>query len=298
MPPEPLWIVGLPGSSVGRLTAWLGAHPSLAMLPELNLTMADSLGALSLLFERSQDRIGDGLLRCVAERIAGAQDEAAIERAQEWLWRRGEWTGAALLNWLGEATAPRRMLLPDTHLGWHAAYLARWRTLPKSRILHLLRHPADWCRDTAQRLSGHSFIAADYRDFRTDPVGVLDPQIAWYRFNHNLRDAAAVCEHEYRVLRLEDLAARPQATLDSLSDWLDVERMDLGELQRRWEPGFLTRGPLAAPAGMDPQCMDAPALILDRRAPGPWPRIADWRVDGALASAEVGELARDFGYPD
>ena len=297
MQPEPVWVVGLPGCSVGRVAGLLGAHPRARMLPQTALWLADTVGALLLTFERSQDRLGDGLLRAVAAVCGFGQREAGIVSARDWLWRRGDWSSAALHAELCHRAAPQRPVFVDTLLGWRADYLTRLKALPPGDVIHLTRHPAHYCREMTQQLREQSFVPPDFRDYCDDPVGVIDPQLAWYRFNRNLREALeADSAHRYHRLRLEDLQERPAATLGRLLEAIDLPLETPEALLTAPVDPLLRPGPPNAPLGVEAECLRAPRLSLELRAPEPWPSHADWRADRRRTSADVGRLAAGFGY--
>lgn len=294
---EPIWVLGLPGIGVARVAALLASHPDLRLLPELNLLLGDTVGTLTLTFERSQDRLGDGLLRAVARVLLQADDSDGIEAARDWLWRRAQWPIAALYATLQQACRPAVAVIPDVQAGWRADCLTRLDALPACRIVHLLQHPATYCREYTVKLQEQRFVPPEFRDFCNDPVGVIDPQIAWYRYNQNLHQAFAQHpRHQYLSLALEDLQATPGPSLDRLQQQLGLSRVSSDALLTSPVDPFLCPGPPTAPGGVEFECRAEPRLTLDLRPTPTWPKRADWRPDAPLSSHEVGALAAELGY--
>ena len=285
-------ICGLNSSSVGQLAALLANRDDCLLLPELNLFLADSVGALMLLFKRSQDNIGDGLLRAVAQLQSGVETATSIADAKRWLWRRSDWHGADVLRDLQQSCA-KRIITPDRMLGWRPNYLRELQRFPQHRMLHLTRHPVHQCRDLSGELAQLPFVAPEWRDFCENPSGVTDPQIAWYRFHHNLirayRDDA-----RYSHLRLEDMQSNPIANLSRLmQNWHWPEQSV--KLQAAASP-FLRPGCEAAAMGMEKHAIMQPQLTLELRRDAELSAMADWRPDHVKIAPEVADLARQLGY--
>ncbi len=292
--PPVVIVCGLRQSQVGQLAAALANTPQTLLLPELNLFMASSVGALQLLFSRSHDGLGDGLLRAIACYKFGRDNLAAIEQAQDWLWRRSDWSGADLLHHLADTLAPRQLILPDRMLGWRPQYLRRLQEFDKFQLLHLSRHPIEHGTDLADQLRREAFVAPEWRDFYCEPDGALDPQIGWYRFHHSLLQRFAN-DARYVPLRLEDLLRAPAAVIGRLAGqlaWAQPPRLDT-----RPDSPFLQVGCEAAPMGLEKDVLLDAGLRLEIRAPQARLNAAlPWRPDVPGLSREVRQLASTLGY--
>lgn len=292
--PPIIVVCGLRQSSVGQIAALLASHPQAVLLPELNVFMAEQVGALQLLFERSHDGLGDGLLRAVAVLQSGRDDAAGIQQARDWLWRRQDRSSLSLLTEMAQRVAPRQLILPDRMLGWRPNYRSRLLALEPFRLIHVVRHPVLHAADIARQLNTEAFIAPEWRDFCGDPAGVLDPQIGWYRFHTSLVQVLQQ-DARYQRIRLEDLQSHPQAVLQQLAGFLGWSQSP--QLGRLPDSAFLRAGCEAAPLGMEKSALLHPRLMLDLRpANPPLNEPVSWREDGRLLCQEVQQLARQFGY--
>ena len=295
----PLLIVAPPGAHVSRLAAMLGQHSRGRDLPELNLFMAATVGALGDISALSEGLTSQGLRRAVAALHCGGQNDAGIAAAGRWLARRADWTGAALLAELARALAPRVLVTAETAIGWRPDFIDRLLdALPDARLLHVVEHPRRWCQEAAAALDGRLFIAPDYKDYAVNPPA-LDPQVAWFRVHANLAAAGALLpDANYHVLRVEDLLSRPDSTLAALCEWLgwaaDPDQLDA--MQQPERSPFAALGPDAALYGADERFLADPAfarrLQLAESLDGP----LDWRADGQGFAAEVLAIASRYGY--
>ena len=295
-PPAILVVAGLRHSSVGRVAALLAQRDDAILMPELNLFMADTVGAWLLLVERSQDRLGHGLLRAIAWQQCKEESPASIAAARDWLWRRSDRTTISVVHELSQQLAPRRLVIPDLNLGWRPNYMHALSEFGHFQMLHVTRHPVLHCRELTQRLAQDYFIAPEWRDFCDNPSGVVDPQIAWYRVHHSLRQQFASTPARYLHVRLEDLLAGVEAQRTHI--WAALDWPSLQHVQRpgQIESAFLYPGCEAAVGGMENEIMREPRLIQEPRRDPALETHADWREDGRKLSKEVRDLARELGY--
>ena len=295
-PPAILVVAGLRHSSVGRVAALLAQRHDALLLPELNLFMADTVGAWLLMVERSQDRLGHGLLRAIAWQQYAEESPASIAAARDWLWRRSDRTTISVLHELSQQLAPRRLAIPDLNLGWRPNYMHALSEFGRFQLLHVTRHPVLHCRELSQRLAQDYFIAPEWRDFCDNPSGVLDPQIAWYRVHRSLREQFASSPAHYLHVRLEDLLAGVEAQRGHI--WAALDWPVLQHVQRAGhiESPFLYPGCEAAVGGMENEIMREPRLIQEPRRDPPLETLADWRNDDRMLSQEVRNLALELGY--
>lgn len=283
-------------SSVGRVAAVLSQRDDAVLLPELNLCMADTVGAWLSMVERSQDSLGHGLLRAIAWQQYAQESRHSIAAARDWLWRRSDRTTMSVLAELRQQFAPRRLVIPDLNLGWRPNYMHALAGFSHFQLLHVTRHPVLHCRELSQRLAQDYFIAPEWRDFCDNPSGVLDPQIAWYRVHHNLREQFANSPQRYLHLRLEDLLAAVETQRKHI--W---HALNLPSLQGVQRPGqvdspFLQPGCEAAVGGMENEIMREPRLTQEPRRDPPLNTRANWREDNRALCREVQTLAKQLGY--
>jgi hypothetical protein len=295
----PLLVLSAPGSEASRLAAMLGRHPDAYGFPELNLHLAPTLEGLLGVFQISQGNEQDGLLRSVGELFCGGQGEGGIAAARTWLARRGDWNTADLLRALGERITPRLPVLSESALGWRPHELEGWLAqVPDVRVLHLLRHPRPQCAEVAVRLHGPMFVPPDYKDYGVDPA-VIDPQLAWFRINHNIdQGLAALPPQQVRRMQVEELFLAPERTLSELCAWagLPFSPAALQRMLRPEDSPYAAIGSPAAPYGMESGFHESPQFTGRLR-----PRLTlqgplEWRSDHKPFAAEVVELAQGYGY--
>ncbi|ORE87491.1 hypothetical protein ATO7_10627 [Oceanococcus atlanticus] len=291
-----LVVAGLRNSSVGRVAALLAQHEDALLLPELNLCMADSVGAWLLMAERSQDDIGHGLLRAVAVLQRGRESTTDIAHARDWLWRRSDRSSLSVLEELRQLVSPKRLVIPDLNLGWRPNYMHALSQFQAFQLLHLVRHPLTHCRDITHSLSQDYFVAPEWRDFCDNPSGVIDPQIAWYRIHRNLIDQFGADHARYQRLRLEDLLTALATQRDRLWSDLGWPAQSPSPSPAAVASGFLSPGCEAAVGGMEADVMHTPQLTQELRRDPPLDGLADWRPDGRRLSSEVRQLALKLGY--
>ena len=295
----PLLVLSAPGAEAARVAAMLGRHPEAYGLPELNLHLASTVEGLLAVFQISQGNERDGLLRAVGELYCGGQGLAGIAAAREWLRRRGDWSSMELLAEFGGRLAPKLPVLAESGLAWRPHDVQDWLAqVPDARVLQVVRHPRTQCAELALRLQGPLFVPPDYKDYGVDPA-VIDPQLAWYRVNRNIEQAAAALPAaQVRRLQVEDLFAAPEETLRGVCEWLGLS---CGE-SAVWrmlhpEDGPYSRiGNAEAPYGMELEFHEAPEFSGRLRPRQGLDGAVPWRGDGKPLVAEVVALARGYGY--
>lgn len=301
MRPEALLILGTPGPNPARLAAMLGRHPDAAVLPELALGMAETLGSLQRLEERGQRRLRDGWMRALAHLHGGGDETDALAAAEQWLARRADWPLREAVDSLRAELAPRAAVLTDSEAVWRIGHLERaLADLPGARVLHVSEHPMQDCARMAERQRGYQSIPIDYRDFGTGhDRAALDPQLAWLRIHETIARACAGREpRDYRHLDWHRLAQAPDEHLMELLGWLGwrQDANPLAAMLRPQDSPLACRGSARAPGGLDPDFLRERAF-QPRLAPrdglsGPVP----WRNDGETLAPEVVALAQRFGY--
>ncbi|TCP25356.1 putative pyrroloquinoline-quinone binding quinoprotein [Rhodovulum adriaticum] len=302
---KPIFILGPGRSYTTIISAMLGQHPQLFGFPELNLSVADTVGqwvAETTHPHRAWMRFG--LVRTVAQFLTGNQGEAAVAQAEQWLATRPGMAMTELYGMLAQEIAPRRMVEKSPHMISSAAHLARIdRMAPDAIYLHVTRHPfsagvsmnkTEWFR-LALMLGDRQA----YDDRQVPPV--FDAQFYWLRSHRRILDFLATIPPERQLrVRGEDVLSDPgQALADICARiGLDSGAQAVERMLHPEESPFACLGPANAPHGNDPDFLENPRVraYTPPRAPlsGPVP----WRNDGATLCPEVIALAQEFGYRD
>jgi hypothetical protein len=295
----PVILLAPPRSFTSVACHMLGQHPGLYGMPELNLFVAETIqeraGALGRPFQNS------GLLRAVAQLVAGEQTVQTVELARRWVEARSACSGVSVFHELGVRAEPRRLVEKSPLTVQRADRLQRLRRVfPYARYVHLLRHP----RPQGESLWKLGGIPAarrlDALDYSIDPP-VVDMQRAWYSMHMTIATFLdGIPREQWIRVRGEDLLADPDTWLARLAQWLELPagRADVEAMKHPERSPFACFGPPNAPFGNDPDFLRSPALRTDRKPAvpasldGPLP----WRDDGVTFSREVVDLAHDFGY--
>ncbi len=249
-PETPAIVVAAPPmGGASRLALALSAVSGARLMPEMNLFLADDLDGWRMQAARAQSDLGHGALRAIALANEGEESEAGVERAQQWLWRRGEQSPLAILEHVQGALGA--VIWPDLLLGWRPDYLSRLRRADVS-VVHVVRRPEPQTAALARRYQRQNFVPPVFRDFAASPSGELDPQLGWYQFHRNLSQLVAQLGVRYHRVHWEEFAARPEPTL----------RRCLHACGLRWQPTetppLSLRGPASAAGGFDtPEFDDA-----------------------------------------
>lgn len=301
--PAPIFLLAAPFSGLSYLAGQLGGHPQLFAVPELNLFLADDVAGLLDIAELDQGASFDGLLRAIAELEFGAQTDANIVAAQDWLnARRGLSTGNVLEH-LAHKVAPRRLVVPASGSAMRPMDLRRLiQQFPDAALLHIVRHPwtqgcllAAWARD---RL----FVPPDYKDHRLSPApAVVDPQIAWVRANANIDALVRVAGVNTRRMQIEQIDADAGALTRLLWEWLQLDRGPAAQaaMTRPESWVFGGYGPRAAPYGLEAEVLEAlPDADVSLAEQVQLATALPWREDGQSFAAETVEIARRYGYAD
>jgi hypothetical protein len=298
-PADPIFILSAPFSGASYVAAVLGCHPSLYAVPQLDLFMADHVSELLEIVDIGQGAHGDGLLRALAELEFGGQDDHSIGRARQWLQSRADASTTEILHALATMAAPRRLVVPDVETPLRTSDLTRLRrAAPYADVLQVLRHPYAQGMVHATWLRERLFVPTDFKDHSKRPP-VIDPQLGWFRAHRNIALQLGA-DPQIRVARqrIEDLDVASEASLRALSVALELP-VDAAGLAAMSQPEawlFAGFGPPSAPYGLEADVLET--ITLPRR----WDRTPrlhgalPWRADGESFSADLIELAQDFGY--
>lgn len=300
----PVILLG-PGRSYTTLVAaMLGQHPAHYGLPELNLGLADTVGAWLRISGGGRRPLAHGLLRTLAQVVGGAQTVEQVEAALAWLTANSEMPMEELAALLRAEIAPRALVEKSPLMTTRPVYLQRvLRQFPDARFIHLTRHPRTACDSMLKWQAYASLLrmgGAESYDRRSDPP-VFDPQVHWYLTNALVVEMLDTLPPErWRRLRGEDVLEDPARSLGEICDWLGVDTGPeaIADMLHPEASPFAVTGPPNAPLGGDPGFFSSPALrpfsAPDASLAGPLP----WRPDGAGLSDAVVAMAQTFGYDD
>lgn len=278
----------------------LGQHPQMYGLPETYLFTAPTMQEWWAAHQGT-DRV-DGLSRAVAEIIFGAQTEATIELARQWLRQRSDQTTANVLRSLGDKVFPLILVEKTPQATERLEHMQRiMKDFPQARFLHLLRHPFGHVQSRVNRRLKHLRKVTPTMDLveAARRFGGADPQMLWYRCNSNILAFSATVPPEQRMrVRGEDLLADPDRQLREITLWLNL-RSDPQTIEAMKHPErspFARFGPRNAPMGGDENFFQQselrPIQPSVQSLDGPLP----WRRDGAGFAPKVRNLARILGY--
>ena len=296
---DPVIILAAPRSFTSVVCAILGQHPEMYGLPEVNLFVAETMRERKgILAERRF--FEHGLLRVVAQLLAGEQTVKTIALARKWLEMRLNRTCVAVFQELAEKVDPRILVDKSPRTITQCEYLQRVRrAFPKARFIHLVRHPRSQ-GESLWKLGGP--LAANglgALDYGTHPP-TLDYQKAWFSLNITVVTFLNSLPKEQQMrIRGEDVLADVEAHLRNIALWLGL-RTDNAAIEMMKHPErspYACLGPVNARFGNDPKFLRASEL-----RPGRGPNrlslagALSWRRDGGGFSPEVKELAWEFGY--
>lgn len=289
---QPLFLIAPPRSYTSVVGGMLGQHPQAYGLPELNLSMADTLGDLWDSTPIMKNFATSGLLRLLAQLHEGNQTEEAAVRARQWVLRRMHWPVEKVFAHIQDLVGPDVMLMDKSPRNTiKIEFLQRLhRVYPKASFLHLTRHP---------RSQGKS--VTDLMASAGDDGTHLKPEQTWMRAQSNIvtfsKDLALG-----QIMRIkgEMLLKDPKFYLAQICDWLEL---DAGPeaieamLHPETSP-YACMGPPSAPYGNDPNFLTQPKLDYERLAKITEPALEgplDWRPEETF-KPQVLRLARQFGY--
>lgn len=279
--PEPLFLLCSPLSQGSLIAAMLGRHPDCYGLPQLNLFVADRLGAAWDALDAPGAR--DGLLRAVAEINDGKQTEETIKRATDWIATRRHWRVTQLLEHIQTHVAPRMIVEYSPTTAQSLDTIERlYASAPRASFLHVICHP---------RKVGRALAAA----------GEADPDTAWQSVQQNIMDFAALLPAgQIMTIRAEDIVADPELYLPQIALWLGIGR-EPAAIEAMLQPEksrFAKVGPAGARAGSDADFLAKPKLdrkkLSDEETLGITGEL-EWQ-QGALFSRPTQKIARQLGY--
>lgn len=301
---DPVVLLG-PGRSFTTVAAgMLGQHPQHYGMPELNLSLSDTVGGFLQATQNGRSGLAHGIVRAMAQIEYGEVTEAGVDAMRGFLFDNPDMTTHALMQELQHAVAPKAIVEKSPSIVADASYPFRQDAiLPDARYLHITRHPMS---------AGRSMMDAQwYAMILRSPIGdswdrrstppVLDPQVHWFTAHERLLDFLDTIDASRQMrIKGEDLLSDPDQWLEKICTWLGIDAgPEAIEAMKHPETSpFARPGPANAQWGGDPSYQDAPALrpytVKPEKLSGPLP----WRQDGAPFADHVVEMAKFFGYQD
>lgn len=276
----PVFILAPPLGQGALLAACLGRHPGFAMLPATQLMCADTPAVLAERWGNRMQGHDHGLIRALSALHFGGETDASAAQAVAWLSENAAMPAKAVMDQLGTAVAPRRLIDASFLYAVDDSALDRIaHAFPHARFIHLLRHPAT------------SFAAPDLARARSDSLW-LRPHLRIHAF---LAERDPLC---WVRLRTEWLAQDPAPKLAALLQWLGAARGKTAMarlLNAGLAPDYAAKGPDRAPHGLDPALASDPGLAaLFGAAKAPELDEQGWSAAGF--DDETRAMARLFGY--
>jgi hypothetical protein len=311
--PPPLFILAPPRSFTSIACAMLGQHPQLYGLPETHLFCEETVSARAARVARATYPMGHGLLRAVAQLYFGAQNEATVRLAQQWLRRRSDVTTDFIFKVLADRAFPRILVDKSPSTVNSLEVLQRTHSkFPGARFVHLLRHPRGHGESVVRYIDErrkHGPIPPTHwllkisqasEQAHDGPEGpVLDPQIGWYARHTTICDFLSTIPSEAQMrVRGEDLLAEPDRMLREIASWMGL-RADapaIGAMKHPERSPYAFLGPRGARYGNDAFFLQDPSFRPGRARAHNLEGPLSWRSDGQGFTDEVKGLAREFGY--
>lgn len=298
---SPVLVLAAPGLPVQTLAASLGRHPDAFYLPETNLALFEMMDQYQHELTGLRGAQAHGLLRGLAQLLAGEQSLAAVEMARRWIMRRSYMTTAMAAQEIVARIAPWRLVTPVVSAIFDPGALRRLvAAFPQATWVHLQVHPHSYGAMISGQLAGEVALALSGAvDPEADPP-IPDPQDLWLMVEEALAPVlAARPASQVFPVRLEALLDDPAGTLGGLAGDLGLRRADDAAIRAAMaDPGgspFAGPGPLGAPLSGAIGNWEALAAVRPTASPdllAPLP----WRPDAAVARAAVRARAAAMGY--
>ena len=308
MAPSHLFVLAPPRSFTSVTCAMLGQHPQMYSLPEVHLFVAGTYNELLKLYQIRRG-FQHGLLRAIAELGLGAQTEANVVAARQWLEELGDTDTATLYQDLAEWASPRALVDKSPTYVYKSESLERIAaSVPGAYYLHLTRHPRAMCesvytlrRDIKERLANFipdSRSRAGIENRHNRLAKHDDPETIWLKPHRNIMNflEKVPSGHKMRI-RGEDLLADTDKHLKEIADWLGIRSDDesLEAMKHPEQSPFAKFGPSNARFGNDPGFLANPKLRPFVPKPLELEDIVGDDFNHSM-SAEIKELAAEFGY--
>lgn len=296
MADPPLFILSTMRSFTSLVSTMLGQHPQAYGFPELNLFVADTLGAVIDFYRPNRPHGLDGLTRAVAELEFGGQTDDTVTRATAWIDARRDWPTRRMMDHLLAAVAPRIGVDKSPVTVREPAMLRRLLAqYPDASLLHLVRHPRAVCH-SIQRF--HTWLDAHRGSHLARRVR---PEEVWVRTNRViLEETRRLPPGQVMRLQGERLLADPDRYLPQIAEWLGLDSgpQAVAAMLHPEASPYACVGPAGAGYGNDPNFLTDPVF---HRQTGPVARPdldspLDWEGASGVFSRDTLKLAREFGY--
>lgn len=298
--PPPVFVLAAPGMPGQTLAAALGRNPAAYDLPELNLELMETVDSLQRELSWIRGAQIQGLLRALAQVLAGEQTGPAIEMARRWLTRRGYLSTGAVAAELAARIAPWRIVAPVTAAIFDRISLRRLRqSFPGAVYIHLHLHPHVYGRLITGQLAGEIALqlvgAVD--ESATPPIP--DPQDLWLTAETAIADFLADLPEEQVIAQpLAPLARDPGPCLEALATRLGLPA-DAAACARMLAPelsDFAGPGPMGAPLPGNIESLADLAETLPDTDGASLQVPLPWRPDNAAFRDAVRDRAGALGY--
>ena len=327
---DPVFILSSPRSFTSVVAGMVGMHPELYAVPELHLLEKDRLDELISFFmtERQEKKL-HGLRRITSELVLGEQTLEGVHMADRWLEKRMGMRTKDLYQELIDMTgglgfvdkSPAYSLSPET--------LERLnQSFPKSKFIHLVRHPIGQGLSMAKLLPGvltsRSRLAEIRSRYRNELTSIphlardliwtrevytedgvqkeveIDFQYLWLRMQRRIMSfLEQVDAHRKLTLRGEDFLKDPTGTMERISFFLGIS-WDTSYEEHILHPEqspYACIGPQGAQFGNDVNYLLNPKYKKrEFSIPDFDEKVVPWRTDGKEFDANVIELAKSLGY--
>lgn len=250
----PVFILAGPGVPGQTLAAALGRNPQAYDLPACNLELAAMTDGLLREMSGLRAIQMHGLLRGLAQLLAGEQTINAVAMARRWLIRRSYLPTGMVARQIAGLTAPRRMVMPVTAALFDPA--ARERLIaafPDAEYVHLQIHPRHHGSALMAEAGGAAALLLGAKEPDMSPARP-DPQEVWMMTEDGvaaMRDALPAAR--ILELRLEDLLADPAREMGALARALGLadDAAAVAAMIRPEASPFCGPGPFGAHMGGD-----------------------------------------------
>lgn len=268
----------------------LGQHPNLYGLPELNLTVVDTMAQWLRLWRRVRPLSMHGLLRTVAQLQFNAQTEPQILQAKQWLDERKQWSTKEMFHYIAQKVAPRQVVEKSPSHVLDGSRLYRLHEMfPQGRFLHLSRHPESTCRSICALTDE---ITARNTPRNRSRSAATDAEMIWRHSHQNILQFWKTLKPGQGMrLQGEALLQHPEVYLPQIAQWLKIS-VDNDAIQAMYHPErspFAKLGPSNARFGNDPKFLRNPNF-----------RLSSIPICSPLANSEFASetqsIARVLGY--
>ena len=252
-----------PRSFSSVVCGMLGRHPQLYGLPEVNLFVSDTIEGWYIFHTQHKKRIQStyGLLRVIAQLHEEQQTEESIDRAWDWLAKRGRWSTHRLWEYLSTLVYPKILIDKSPLTSMRIAYMKRaLRMVPNASFIHLTRHPVPATKSIAELREKKKKQGAESNNT------VLSNETSlqfWYRTHHNIMQfISSLAEGQSLRLQGERILEENDKYLIQVAEWLGL-RSDLEAIEAMKHPEYSPYacvGPLNARYGNDLKFLMDPEL--------------------------------------